>query len=276
MSPFKVDKENGRLLRTVTLPGGRNVLLRITENDRNNIGVAADSNYRLDPEDENFIKRTITACLRLDEDLGEFYRLTRQHQPFTWIARKKAGRLLRSPSVYEDVVKMICTTNCSWALTEIMVNNLCRLFGNPVDGAGYSFPSPEAIAESSEKFLRKEVKVGYRSSYLLELSQKVARGTLDLEQWRGTDIPTKELFDLVRSLKGIGPYAAGNILKLLGRYDYLGLDSWCRAKFFEIYRNGRRGNDRTVEKFYQKYGKWRGLIFWLDVTREFYEKKFPF
>jgi hypothetical protein len=77
-------------------------------------------------------------------------------------------------------------------------------------------------------------------------------------------------------VKGVGPYAAGNILKLLGHYDRLGIDSWCRKQFFEIHRNGRKTTDRVIERHYQPYGKWRGLFFWLDLTKPWYDKEFPF
>jgi len=187
-----------------------------------------------------------------------------------------AGRLLRAPTVFEDVVKMICTTNCSWALTEIMVGNLCRKLGTRVDDAHFTFPVPEAIANISEKFLRKEIRAGYRAPYLLELSRRIAKGDLELESWRTSTLPTGELFKTALSVKGIGPYAAGNILKLLGRYDYLGIDSWCRKKFYEIHRNGKIASDRVIEKYYKPFGKWRGLFFWLDVTKHWYDQKFPF
>ena len=178
--------------------------------------------------------------------------------------------MLRSPTVFEDVVKMICTTNCSWALTEIMVKNLCTILGQSVNGAGFTFPSAEAIADTNEKFLRIKIRAGYRSPYLLELSRRIVKKEIDIEIWRHSNVPTVELFDEVRSVKGIGPYAAGNILKLLGRYDYLGIDSWCRKKFSESFKNGRSVSDKVIERHYHSLDKWRGLFFWMDVTKHWY------
>ena len=34
--------------------------------------------------------------------------------------------------------------------------------------------------------------------------------------------------------------------------------------------------DKVIEKFYAPFGTWKGLFFWLDVTKHWYEKKFPF
>lgn len=216
----------------------------------------------------------IRTCLRLDEDFSEFHNAARKIPAFRWIATTGSGRMLRSPTVFEDVVKMICTTNCTWALTKIMITNLVEQFGQKFDGSLHAFPTPEAIAASSEKYVRKEIKSGYRSPYLIELAQRVASGELDLESWRTSDLPTDELFKQMRQVKGIGPYAAGNIMKLIGRYDYLGLDSWVRAQYYKQHRKGRTVKDSTIEKHYEKFGKWRGLIFWFEMTRYWHDDKF--
>jgi 3-methyladenine DNA glycosylase/8-oxoguanine DNA glycosylase len=276
LPPFRVDKEHPALWRILTLDAGKTVLVRLEDNNRNGIKVSTESAFSHRQSDRREIVRQLRVCLRLDEDFEEFYREARRRDGFHWVSRAGAGRMLRSPTVFEDVVKMICTTNCSWSLTEVMVHNLCRYFGEPFADAGAAFPRPEAIAGATEKILRKKIKTGYRSPYLLELARNVATGTVDPESWRTSNLPTPELFDEVRSVKGVGPYAAGNILKLLGRYDYLGLDSWCRGKFFEIHKKGRVSRDRVIEKFYEPYGKWKGLFFWLDVTKEWYDHKFPF
>jgi 3-methyladenine DNA glycosylase/8-oxoguanine DNA glycosylase len=273
LPPFLVRKEEGRLSLVVSLRSGTPVVADIAEQGK---GLVCTLPGRVSPAGRADIEKSIRSTLRLDEDLSEFYAEARKVPRFRWIARTGAGRMLRSPSVFEDAVKMICTTNCSWALTEVMVMNLCRKLGSEVAEGRWSFPSPGAIAETSDAFLRKEIRAGYRSPYLLELSRRTAGGELDLESWRSSRLPTEELFNEVRSVKGIGPYAAGNILKLLGRYDYLGIDSWCRGKFSELYKKGRRVSDKTIEKYYKPFGSWRGLFFWMDVTKEWYDHKFPF
>jgi N-glycosylase/DNA lyase len=204
------------------------------------------------------VRAQVRACLRLDDDMAAFYAEARRLRKFQWVPRMGAGRMLRSPTVFEDVVKMICTTNCSWALTEIMVGNLTSKLGRKFNATTYSFPSPKALAGASEKFLRKEIRCGYRAPYLLELGERIASGKLDMESWR-TEL---------RAVKGMGDYAAGNIMKLLGRYDYLGLDSWVRGKFYGLYKNGRRVKDTTIERHYASYGKWQGLFFWLEMTKD--------
>lgn len=241
-----------------------------------NVAAELQTDRHLTKAEKDEVRQQVNNCLRLNEDLSEFYREARRHPHYRWIARQGAGRLLRAPTVFEDIVKMICTTNCSWALTESMVGNLVRNLGKPFDHSVRSFPSPQALAQVTEKYLRTHIRTGYRSPYLLELATRIAEGDLKIEHWRTSSLSSEELFEEARSVKGMGPYAAGNILKLLGRYDYLGLDSWVRAKFYELHKNGRRVSDRVVEKHYASFGKWKGLFFWLEMTRDWYDHKFPF
>jgi len=276
LPPFRVEKESVRLRRVLELSTGKNIVVSVFRPSKSKPMVVTVDEGALAAEERQEVVSQIKSCFRLNEDYSEFYREARKHSAFRWVPKVGAGRLLRAPTVFEDVVKMICTTNCSWALTETMVGNLCRKLGRKVSGGSHAFPQPEAIAECTETYLRKEIRAGYRSPYLLELSRRISKRELDVEFWRQTDLPTDELFEMVRSVKGVGPYAAGNILKLLGRYDYLGIDSWCRKQFFEIHKNGRKTSDRAIEKFYEPFGEWKGLFFWMDVTKHWYEKEFPF
>lgn len=276
LPPFRVEKNSVRLQRVVELPTTKRAVVTSVQASRGKLTVEVDGVKTLAVKERQDAVMQVRSCFRVDEDYSEFYREARKHTAFRWIPKLGAGRLMRAPTVFEDVVKMICTTNCSWSLTQVMVNNLCRKLGRKVNDGFFTFPQPASIAGSTESFLRREIRAGYRAPYLLELSRRVANGDLDLESWRHSNLPTHELFELVRSVKGVGPYAAGNILKLLGRYDYLGIDSWCRKQFFEIHTKGRKTSDKVIEKFYEPFGRWKGLFFWMDVTKHWHDEMFPF
>jgi 3-methyladenine DNA glycosylase/8-oxoguanine DNA glycosylase len=271
LPPFSVDHGARRLRLTLRLSSGTVAAVSVRPSGRRRL--QAESSLSLRAEERREIRALLRSCFRLDEDFSEFYAEANRHPRFRWIPGTGSGRLLRSPTVFEDVVKMICTTNCSWALTEIMVKNLCTTLGANGRGSGHAFPVPEAIADCSEPFLRKKIRAGYRAPYLLELARRVVNRSIDPESWRRSTQATEELFGEVRSVKGVGPYAAGNVLKLLGRYDYLGLDSWCRKRFYELHRKGRRVSDKAIGKFYAPFGKWRGLFFWMDLTKDWHADK---
>lgn len=214
------------------------------------------------------ILQAVRHILRLDDDFDDFYRSVDKDETLEWAGRMNAGRLLRSHTVFEDLVKTMCTTNCSWALTKNMTTNLVRMLGEPAADGKHAFPTPRALAGVPEEFFRKEIRAGYRSPYFVELTEAVAGGKLNPEEWLVSELPTVELKKEIKKVKGIGDYAAENLLKLLGRYDGLALDSWLRAGFYKKHNREKACADKKIEKHYRKFGKWKGLAMWCDMTRE--------
>jgi 3-methyladenine DNA glycosylase/8-oxoguanine DNA glycosylase len=263
--PFRMDRERWELTRALDLDGAKPVTLSITATKR---ALRIKTSRRLTQAAVKKIVNDVRHMLRLDDNMREFYQLLAQDVDFGWIPTQGAGRLLRSPTVFEDLVKMICTTNCSWALTQKMVTGLVENLGRESDGGHRTFPTPEAMALMPEKFYVNEVRSGYRASYLKELADRVAAGELDVEGWLHSPLSTAELIKEMRGVKGVGPYAAENLLKLLGRYDGLALDSWTRAKFFAVHNNGRKTTDKKIARYYSRFNEWRGLALWCDMTRD--------
>ena len=274
--PYRLDRTALQLRYPVQLSTTRIAELRIGPPRQSRPAVTVEVKGRLSEDHRAQLTRIASAMLHLDLDLQPFYRMIREDSRFSWMAQNRAGRMLRAPSFFEDAVKMLLTTNCSWSLTETMTSRLCETFGTVSPFGGHCFPVPEAIADSSEDVLRREVKLGYRAPYLLEMVRRIVRGDLSIEDFRGSSLTAAELYRELRGIKGIGDYAAGNLIKLLGRFDYLGIDSWCRAKYAEMYHNGNPVPDSEIVNFYAPFNEWRGLVMWLDVTRHWYGEKFPF
>jgi N-glycosylase/DNA lyase len=214
----------------------------------------------------------------LSDDLSAFYAAVSGDPDLAWAARG-AGRLLRSPTVFEDVVKTVCTTNCSWSATERMVGALVGRLGEPAPGAppgevaGRAFPTPQAMADAGGDFYKDVARAGYRGPYLREIAAQVAGGELDLEALlaaRRDELPDEEVERTLLALPGVGPYAAAHIMLLLGRHSRLVLDSWTRPRYARL--QGRpRGQliaDRTIERRFRRYGDHAGLAFWLVLTRD--------
>jgi len=210
---------------------------------------------------------TVRGMLNLDEDLSGFYRMAAKDPRLAWVAGG-AGRMLRSPSVFEDVVKTICTTNCAWSATVRMVTVLVERLGeNSAGNLGNAFPTPTAMAEAPEAFYRDAVRAGYRGAYLRGLAAAVAAGEVDLEALRWTpadELPDDEVATRLLALPGVGPYAAAHIMMLLGRHSRLILDSWTRPTYARV--NGRKAADATILRRFRRYGRYAGLAFWLLLT----------
>ena len=263
--PFEIERDKWRLTRVIDLGKKPPVTIVMTATKR---FVRVTTSRPLGKTDTSQVVRATGHILRLDDDMEHFYRATDADPGFEWIARQGAGRMLRSPTVFEDLVKMICTTNCSWALTEKMVNGLVRNLGRESNDGRRTFPTPEAMALMPVKFYVNEVRAGYRAPYLKELADRVASEKLNVGEWLTSPLSTADLVKQIKSVKGAGNYAAENLLKLLGRYDGLALDSWTRAKFFQVRNNGRKASDKKIARFYSRFKEWRGLALWCDMTRD--------
>jgi len=263
--PFSLDSQNWTLTRVIDVGAKPPVTIVMSGRKRH---VRVITSRPLNQNETAKVMRDARHILRLDDDLQSFYNTTVAEPEFAWIATQGAGRLLRSPTVFEDLVKMICTTNCSWALTVKMVTGLVENLGRESDDGRRSFPTPEAMATMPLKFFVDRVRAGYRAPYLKELAGRVASGELNVEEWLTSPLSTAELTKEIKSVKGVGNYAAENLLKLLGRYDGLALDSWTRARFFQIRNSGRKANDKKIARYYSRFKEWRGLAIWCDVTRD--------
>jgi N-glycosylase/DNA lyase len=267
LAPFALDRDKWILRRVFDLDGGGAVAADISE-DADAVSIVLGE--AVNETDAAKIIRDVRHILRLDENFAAFYRLTDAFDEFKWVAARGAGRLLRSPTVWEDLVKSICTTNCSWALTKIMTTNLVEKLGTATAGGQKSFPSAARMAEKPESFYRDEIRAGYRAGYFAELSQRVAGGEIDVESWATTDLPVAELKKEMKRVKGVGDYAADNLLKLVGRYDGLALDSMLRGDFAKLHNNGERADDKQICAHYERFGEWRGLVIWLDATKDYF------
>jgi N-glycosylase/DNA lyase len=268
--PFELDRKNWILTRVLDVGRTKPVTVRISFGKR---GLRVLTSREMTEAGAARIVRDVRHMLRLDDDLQEFYVAMSAEAEFAWITNEGAGRLLRSPTVYEDLVKMICTTNCSWALTLKMVTALVNELGRTSDDGRKSFPDAQTMSEQSVGFYRDKIRAGYRAPYLKELAGRAASVELAVESWLGSNAALPDLMKEMKTVKGVGNYAAENLLKLIGRYDGLALDSWTRAQFARMHNRGRSANDKKILRFYARFNSWRGLAMWCDMTRHWLDSE---
>jgi 3-methyladenine DNA glycosylase/8-oxoguanine DNA glycosylase len=273
LPPNRTDEDAITLETTVRLPRGRPRTVQIAPGTAGKATVTVLGKAP-SPATADALLAQIAHILRLDEDLSDFYGRVRKDPDLAWAARG-AGRLIRSATVFEDVVKTICTTNTAWSATVRMVGALVEHLGEPAPDApaegpwGRAFPTPEAMAEAKESFYKDVVRAGYRGPYLRTLAASVAVGKLDLEELSRAprdELPDQEVAARLLALPGVGPYAAAHVMMLVGRYSPLILDSWTRPKYARV--KGRKASDATIERRFKRYGPYAGLAFWLYLTRD--------
>lgn len=220
----------------------------------------------------------VTRMLRLDESaemLAGFHSLDPRFK------KTGRGRLFRSPTLFEDVIKTVTSCNVQWPGTITMNQRLCEVVGAKVRLGGvaaHAFPSAKQLAKVSAGTLRGRCRVGYRDQRIIELarlfSTPVKRGGIDQAMLQDPATPDDVLFRTLVDLPGIGPYAAANIMQLLGRYGRLPLDT-------ESVRHGRtmlgfKGSSAQVMKkvhaHFAPMGDQAFRSYWFEMW-SFYESK---
>jgi 3-methyladenine DNA glycosylase/8-oxoguanine DNA glycosylase len=207
----------------------------------------------------------------LDLDLSDAER-SFAHEPVLAAALGvRGGRMLRAPTLFEDSVKILFTTNCTWAATRGMVSRLIAVAGSE----GRAFPAPESVARLSIAKIERDVRCGYRGGALRLFARRVVTGKLDLSGWEDPARPSEDVRRAIVAERGFGPYAAEGLLRILGRHDFYALDSWTRQQYRRLYPGRAASTDRAIARRYARFGSHRGLAMWLDMTRGWHEQEPP-
>jgi 3-methyladenine DNA glycosylase/8-oxoguanine DNA glycosylase len=260
LGPFDWDADAGALTRVERLGTGRVVEIAIRESGD---GVRVEGVGGLTDAERQEVHEKVAWMLDLDLDLDPFYALARDEPRLAHAQEARRGRILRCPTLFEDVVKTILTTNVQWSGTIRMVERLVSGFGDPLpaDSARHAFPTPERLAAADEEGLR-SAGLGYRAPYVLELARSVVSAERDLEALKSAELPTAELRKRLLAIKGVGDYAAANLLILLGHYDFLPVDSWAMTMVSREWYQGEPVGRAEVEAAFERWGQWKGLAYW--------------
>ncbi len=260
LSPFFLDHRTSALGRIERLSTGRVVELLIREAGD---GVTVEVPDRLEGFEREEVARKVWWMLRLGEDLAPFYEAIREEPRLAHLEREGLGRVLRSPTIFEDVVKVLLTTNTTWDRTVRMVEALVTQYGDPLptDPSRHAFPTPFQLAAAREEDLR-AIGMGYRAPYLLDLARRVASGEVDLEQLKDGTLPTAHIRRLLQDLQGVGEYATALLLVLMGRYEAIPTDTVARKRVAQEWYNGQPVDQGEVERAFARWGRWKGLVYW--------------
>ncbi len=273
LAPFRIDETTSTLFYVDHLTSKRVVEYRISET-REGLQVETDKLTKLEQKEAT---EKITWMFGLDTEFSDFYAATRADPKLSHAKKRALGRILRSPTLFEDVIKTILTTNTLWAATRNMTKKLVDEFGSPFSSAGRvaakrrietcelpakAFPTPDSIAASSPDDIKEKIRVGYRAPAIHDLAVRVASGKYDLEALKHSSLSTLELRKELMTIKGVGPYAAANLLMILGRHDFIPIDSYALMMVSHEWYRGKPVTAKQVEKRFEKWGAYKGLAFW--------------
>jgi DNA-3-methyladenine glycosylase II len=123
--------------------------------------------------------------------------------------------LIKSFSLYGDLMTSIIHQQLNLSFAHTLTKRFVESFGEEVDGV-WRYPSPERIALLDVAELRDRQFSMRKAEYVIGLSQVIAAGTLDLEQFKRMD--DEEVVAKLVAFRGVGPWTAQNFLMFgLGR-----------------------------------------------------------
>lgn len=259
LAPNYADADKTILQRPYQLENGKPVRLIMRAGKFHTLIIHIKGQEIISSRDRNNIMNAVSNMFNLGQRLTPFYKEMSKTEGYEWIAEKKPARLLASPTVWEDLAKTLLTTNTSWANTIKMAERMTAI--DPY----HIFPSAETICVMSPDEFAEQVGMGYRAPYLYEAAERVVSGEVDVESWRSLD--SDSLYKAITDLKGFGDYAAGTLMRLMGHYDKLAIDTVAR-KAYETVTGNPPESDSDIREYYEKFGEWRGLVLWMDCIRD--------
>ncbi len=274
LPPFSLNEESGALSRVDALRDGALVRYTVYEDDGALLLRLEDA---LNAAQQTELVAIVARILGWELDLAPFYEYLADFPDYAWVAPRALGRKLKCPTVWEDAVKTLLTTNTTWAMTIQMVTRVAALGVREGEGEDerIAFPTPQQLAELGEAALAAAVRAGYRNSYLYELATRITSGELELEAWLTDDADDRTLYKRLRSLKGFGDYAVSSLMRIYGRFGYLSIDTVARACYKALHPAAAeldaKSLDATIRDHYATHGRWQALIQWADVIRAFEE-----
>ena len=252
LAPFRWSREEGVLRRPEVL-GGRAVDLEIAHDGDELVVRGAKMTAEL--------RAKLTRMFQLDVDLGEFIVLARASETHAWVERVGFGRLLCGSTLFEDVVKIILTTNTQWRQTMRMCELLVEKCGRRTPRGLAAFPEPAGVTRFSADELQQDCRLGYRAKSIRAVAELFANG----HPSPPPGLPTDELFAHYKTFPGIGPYGAAHLLAMDGRHDFIAVDTEFRRFVRDRYHRGRNVSERTMLRRYARWGRWKYLAYWSEL-----------
>jgi N-glycosylase/DNA lyase len=262
--------ETERVLRTALAIDDERAVDVIVRPHEQGVAVEIESVRRLGRATLAQLRRSLRRMLRLDVDLGEFWRECSRHERLAWVPTRAAGHLMQSATLFEDLLRLLFTTNCSWSATKLMCRRTIDALGPGAPSGRCAFPSAARCALEDESFWRETVRAGYRARSVVALARAFQSGRLRAEEFEDPGLEASELERRLLALPGFGPYAVGHALRGLGHFEKLALDSWVRARMRDLLVRTKPPADSWFEREYRRFGRFAGLALWMDLTADWH------
>lgn len=232
----------------------------------------------IDGASEEDFEKIWRPYLDLDRDYGEIKRTLAAGDPVVGNAIKSGeGIRLLNQDNWETLISFIISQNNNIPRIKKCIENLSAAFGEELPEyrgrKRYAFPTFEALAELEPEDLA-EIRLGYRARYITETAKRVASDGGEM-LYSLNKIPTKEAYEYLTSLCGVGPKVANCILLFsMEKYESFPIDVWVRRVMNRLY-NIDEGDIKGMAAFAsEKFGEYGGFAqqYLFYYMREFTDK----
>ena len=140
----------------------------------------------------------------LDRDYSQIVKQLSQNETLKNACEYSYGIRILNQEPFETLCSFIISQNNNIGRIKGIVERLCENFGEKIDG-GYAFPTAQKMASLTVEDLA-PLRSGFRAKYLVDATQKVASGEVDLYHLRY--FPLESAQQELMKIKGVGPKVA--------------------------------------------------------------------
>ena len=194
--------------------------------------------------DEAPTAAALRRVLAPDDDLEPLWRACDAVEGLGWVRASGTGRVLRSPSVWQDVVGALAQVRSSYRGAQARMRALVG------DGP---FPAPAEVSGRTHL-----PGWGLREPWLRGLAVAVDAGDVDPERWLDPGLDDATVQRELLAVPGVGAFSAAQLMPLLGRPRPMVLDGWLRTQL-------GGADDDVLAARYAPAGRWAGTAAWLDA-----------
>lgn len=199
----------------------------------------------------------VRELLGIDDPLDEIHDVITHDERVARAVEEYGGMRVVSDPFFPCVVSFIVSAQNRIPRIRKLVNEMAREWGEPIEGYGHGFPSPETLAEVGEEPLR-DLGLGYRAPYVVESARLVADGEVRPDEIRA--LPYHEAHDAVQELVGVGDKVGDCVLLFSLKFgEAVPLDTWMLKVVEEHYPEMDGGTyDETADAFRERFGEHAG------------------
>jgi 3-methyladenine DNA glycosylase/8-oxoguanine DNA glycosylase len=221
----------------------------------------------------------------LDIDLTEIHSLVNDVEGYKWFTEKGFGRYLRSPTLYEDCIKIVSTANQNWSNTKKIIQSLIENYGYNVNGYKV-FPEPIRLIRVSEAEIKNKTKCGYRAGSFLDIADNSLKEPDFFvgDGWKS--LHAKDFFDRLLKIRGMGPASASYLCRVYGKPYHYSVDRWVAKRCDELWglnfrKTDKKGKEKPDLERYENFAKTRyegfsdygPSVFWFDISRYWHNNR---